>query len=205
MNLLPAVKGSVDVATIDGLVARSTEIRQAASDPTELAQLIAELDVIAGMFRASPEAVGLAAIEAEKRRAETKLGELSRLVGRGRARGRGVPAKLESDSRRMAVNKPIVEQVIAASSDASPPTRRKVIKAIDAAEGKVAGRIVALQLSEATWQIVSARAEVHGESVGTYLTRQIDRMAARAEAKPAGRPAAHLGNPDRPGYRRLRR
>lgn len=188
MSLLPAVRGPVDVATIDSFVARSAAIREAAEDPAEVTELIADLNVLVALLRKAPEVAGLAAVEAEKRRAEVRLHEITvalqpQVDGLARP-GAGVPRTLARDARRMAANKAVVEQVIASSDDASPPTRRKVKKAIDDAEGKGDGHVVTLHLSDATWLVVSARAGKFGESVGEYLTRLADRLAARNESAP---------------------
>ena len=92
---------------------------------------------------------------------------------------RDIPRREKTDARKMAAHKDVVEDVIATSSDASPASTRKVIKAIDAVTKPVldAGLSVEQQeivagLSQFAFQ--AARTQALGEWVHKLRRLPVD-------------------------------
>lgn len=99
---------------------------------------------------------GVAEAEAALRRLEVRVGQLNERPGQG-SRTSAYAQKLEPSRARefelMAEHADVVEQVIAASDDASPPSRRKVLAAISARReaAEVANELAEAQALAPKW------------------------------------------------------
>lgn len=138
MNL-PALPSPTSLTTPAEIAAAGAQVEALASettDPRVAKDLTDKWAAITEYIRRTSIA-GVAQAEATMRRLEARVGELApaEQTWTGKAStspaGEVVGRHVLSDFRRLASHPDILEQVIAESTDTDPPSRRKVLRAID--------------------------------------------------------------------------
>jgi len=137
---LPAAGSLSSAAEIAALGVQVQEWAQQATDVAEVKEMADKWAAVTEYVRRTSRE-GVAQAEATLRRLEVRYGELDRGQQGFRSDLRpfrhaekvdtGVSSPLRTEFRQMAAHPDIVEAVIATSTDADPPSRRKVILAIE--------------------------------------------------------------------------
>lgn len=133
----PQAVTPAEVATLGSQVVLAA---QNSDDVHEVTEMAARWSAIAEYVRRT-STEGIAQAEATKRRLEIRIGQLSPAAANDGTRGNqhtatpdagngSLPKNRLTEARQMAEHPEIVEEVIANSTDADPPTKAKIIGAI---------------------------------------------------------------------------
>lgn len=200
MTNLPAIPSPASLPTIDQINEQG-EALVAWVGTTEDVDAINEQVVLWSMlivYVRETSKNGIAKVEGVKRKVERRIGQLIGPAEHGGSRAKGqvkVNAPIgglkrhdREDFRKMAAHSGVVDATIDTSNDDSPPTRNKVLAAIEAQEPDRppkpgdTGESICVRLPLAADAVLRERAETNGVSVARYVTDYLVKAVANLKS-----------------------